>query len=254
MFLKMDSFFLEPGEQATIWLYNGTFLKSENVISRDRMQDVSILSPDGRQRQSEDQWREKGNVTLLNFETGKSGTYIAGVSTRPRIIELSAKDFNDYLRHDGVLDILDLRKKKGQLDQEASERYSKHVKAILQVGDQKTDDYHIALGYPIEFIPVSNPYGMQKGQTLQVRLLLRNKPLANQLVYAGYNPEEHSHTHDEDHSHDSEMKLETDKQGIVNLTLAENGHWYLRTIYMEETDTADTDYESNWATLTFEIR
>ena len=91
MFLKMDSFFLEPGEQATIWLYNGTFLKSENVISRDRMQDVSILSPDGRQRQSEDQWREKGNVTILNFETGKSGTYIAGVSTRPRIIELSAR-------------------------------------------------------------------------------------------------------------------------------------------------------------------
>jgi len=33
------------------------------------------------------------------------------------------------------------------------------------------------------------------------------------------------------------------------------GRWYVRTIHMvETTDEADVDYESNWATLTFQVR
>ena len=37
MYLKPDPFFLQPNTKATIYLYNGTFEKSENVIARNRM-------------------------------------------------------------------------------------------------------------------------------------------------------------------------------------------------------------------------
>ncbi|MCB0643075.1 MAG: DUF4198 domain-containing protein, partial [Phaeodactylibacter sp.] len=106
MFLKMNSFFLQPDQAATINLYNGTFEKSENVITRDRMQDVSLLGHGSRAQLSADHWTEEGPITVLNFQTGAAGTWVAGVSTRPNDIELSAKDFNEYLEHDGVLDML----------------------------------------------------------------------------------------------------------------------------------------------------
>ena len=48
MFLKPDEYFLEPNAPAIIRLYNGTFERSENAISRDRMLDASLVGPDGR--------------------------------------------------------------------------------------------------------------------------------------------------------------------------------------------------------------
>src|SRR5574341_667466 len=142
MFLKLESFFLKPQTPATISLFNGTFEKSENAISRDRMLDVSIAGP-GNERVHPDtsQWREFGGITRLDFRTGSEGTYVAGLSTKPRIIELAAKDFNEYLAHDGVLDVLASRKEKGMLDKDACELYSKHVKAIFQVGQQRSEGF-----------------------------------------------------------------------------------------------------------------
>ncbi|MDV7402696.1 DUF4198 domain-containing protein, partial [Arthrospira platensis SPKY1] len=110
---------------------------------------------------------------------------VAGVSTAPRIIELSAEDFNDYLAHDGVLDMLEWRTQQNALDQDAVEQYAKHVKALFQVGDQLSADWQTALGYPLEFVPLQNPYDLHPGHSLELQLLWKGQPLANQLVYVG---------------------------------------------------------------------
>jgi hypothetical protein len=75
MFLKLESFFLKPQTPAAISLFNGTFEKSENAISRDRMLDVCIAGP-GSERVHPDtsQWRESGGITRLDFKTGGEGT------------------------------------------------------------------------------------------------------------------------------------------------------------------------------------
>ena len=52
--------------------------------------------------------------------------------------ELTAEEFNDYLEHDGVTDVLERRRSQGQLTSDARERYSKHVKAIVQVGEPRS--------------------------------------------------------------------------------------------------------------------
>jgi hypothetical protein len=110
MFLKLSTYFLAPNSEATVALINGTFAQSEDVITRDRMLDVSIVNGEGAvQHPDPSQWRDDGKQALLDFTTGGAGTYLVGVSTAPRMIELSAKDFNDYLRHDGVLDALTAR-------------------------------------------------------------------------------------------------------------------------------------------------
>ena len=253
MYLKFDTFFLKPNRDVQVHLYNGTFEKSENSIDRDRMLDVSIVSPNGRAAQADTQWSDAGNATVMKFTTGATGTYVAGVSTKARIIELSAEDFNGYLEHDGILDVLERRKSQGILDKDAREKYAKHVKAIFQVGGSRTGHYSTVLGYPIEFVPEVNPYDLTTGGTLPVRLLLNGNPLADQLVYAGHASPGHSHHDGSEHSHGGETQLRTDQNGMVKVRMEEAGHWYLRTIHMVEKD-GDLDYVSNWATLTFELK
>lgn len=200
LYIRMDSYFLKPNQKATLNLYNGTFEKSENLITRDRMLDASLVFNGNRYPIDPSQWTDKDStITQFIFDPIEVGTYVAGVSTKARNIKLTAEKFNDYLKHDGVLDMIEQRKNENSLDQDAVESYEKHVKAIFQVGDERTDDWKTVLGYPIEFIPQENPYEKYAGETLKVQLLLDGKPLANQLVYADHIHVSHDHDHDHDH-------------------------------------------------------
>ncbi len=268
MYLKMDTYFLQPHSAAAIKLFNGTFDRSENTIDRSRMTDVSLVGHGQRLHVDTNQWQEENMLTVLNFTTGESGTWVAGVSTRPQNIELSAADFNSYLEHDGVWDMLKWRQDNHTLDQDAVEKYSKHVKTIFQVGEQLTQDWQTVLGYPIEFVPLSNPYDLHPGHGLEVQLLWQGAPLANQIVYIGSKGSsgDHDHQHTDeaisDHSHDNETSdhqhdeltpIRTNAEGKLIVNLTHQGVWYLRTIYMTHSEETGLTHESNWATLTFEV-
>ncbi|WP_397445842.1 DUF4198 domain-containing protein [Polaribacter sp. R77954] len=271
MYLKIDTFFLEPHTQSTINLFNGTFDKSENVITRDRMLDASLVGNGKRIKIEDKQWSEKDSITILNFTTENEGTWVAGVSTKPRNFAMTAQKFNDYLEHDGIKDVLSARKENNTIKDDAVEKYSKHVKAIFQVGEERSEDWKTVLGYPIEFVPLQNPYKKYTGDTLQLQLLRKGKPLANQLVYADFKATEKGHSHnnissethshnetthshdDENHTHTTGQELRTNQEGIVSVKLKNDGIWYVRTIHLVNSEEEGLTHESNWATLTFEV-
>jgi len=253
MFLRLDSFFLEPDSEATVSLLNGTFVNSENAITRDRMIDVSIVGPDTEVVHPDPaQWRDEDNTAKLDFNTGEAGTYTIGVSTAPNMIELTAEEFNDYLLHDGVLDILELRKNEKDLDEPARERYAKHVKAIVQVGEEHSYGYDARLGHPVELVPLQNPYDLRASDTLQVLFLKDGEPMAGQIIYASYVGFERKAF--QPNNQREAVQTTTDINGVARIRLDEPGHWYVRLIHMVKVDEPDADYVSNWATLTFEVR
>jgi hypothetical protein len=262
LYLKLDSFFLDPNTNSVLQLYNGTFDRSENVIDRDRMIDVSIVRAGERLQANELDWFEKDSITYLNIKTEAEGTYVAGVSTKPRVLSMSADDFNDYLEHDGVLDVLESRRQSQKLNDSATEQYSKHVKTLFQVGKQRSLDYKVQLGYPIEFVALNNPYELKPGDQFSAQLFFQGKPLVDQLVYLGYQPQTVTHTHDGSththaddsaHEHSELIQLRTDENGIVMAELDQSGVWYLRTIHLVESKQDDLTHESNWATLSFAL-
>ena len=183
LFLKADNYFLDENSAAEIYLYNGTFDKSENAITRDRIIQPVILGPEYRFVPTTGDFYDKDHITYLKFKSGKTGTYVAGISTLPRAIELNGEEFTDYLEHEGLAGIIAERENKGISDQGAREKYSKHVKAILQVGDTRTDSYATQLGYPIEFIPLVNPFALKVGDEASFQLSYMGKPLINQTVH-----------------------------------------------------------------------
>jgi len=272
MFLKMDNYFLEPNTETTIKLYNGTYEVSENVIDRNRMLDVSLVGNGQRISVDSTQWYQKDNITVLKFRSGNEGTWVAGVSTKPRNIKLAAKDFNSYLEHEGAPDMLTWRTENNALEDDAVERYSKHVKTIFQVGNALSLDWKAVLGYPLEFVPLENPYDIHTGHSLNVQLLFGGKPLANQLVYVGNEAmtngkagQEHSHaddgghTHEHtiseeiDHQHTDSNQFRTDENGIIQIAITATGVWHVKAINLVPSHEEGLTHDSNWDTLTFAV-
>jgi uncharacterized GH25 family protein len=246
LFLKFETYFLKPNARAEVRLLNGEFNKSENSITRDRMRDVSIVSPAETTHPPESDWRDEGNFTVLKFRTGQPGTYVIGTSTRPRELTMKAAEFNRYLQLEGVIDTFLERRKNGKLQQSATERYSKHVKALFQVGDERTEAFKTALDYPVEIIPQQNPYQLKTGDSLDVRCLREGHPIHHQYVLYGWQAAGQKTF--------TLRKTRTDPNGVARIPLTNAGRWYIKFIHMAEVNEATVSYESNWATLTFEMR
>jgi hypothetical protein len=246
LFLKSDTYFLKQGEPAQLFLYNGTFDGSENAITTDRITGARIVGPNYKFLPEDSDYYIKEKVTYLKFTPGEPGTYLAGISTLPRMIDLGPADFKEYLEHEGLEAMIAERKEKGLEDQAVREKYSKHVKSVLQVEGKKTGHFSEVLGYPIEFVPVKNPYKLKVGDQATFKLLLAGKPLANQGVHV-------SSRNDGVNPFAKEIPMKTDKDGVVAFEITETGHWYVATIHMIESSEEKVDYESNWATITFEV-
>lgn len=247
MFLRPATQFAAEQSTVLVRLLNGTFSKSENSITRDRLADVAVVSPSGRARLDTALWSVAGDTSTFTLKTGAAGTYVLGTSTRPRILGLPPKDFNLYLADDGMPDELAARKKDGTINQPSRERYHKHVKALVQVGARPDSGYKTVLGYPAEIVPLQNPYALTPGATLEVRVLVEGKPVANQFIqYGGRTPTE---------ARVEQRNTRSNAQGIARIPLDRSGTYYVKFIDMQRlTGDADANYESKWATLTFAVR
>lgn len=247
LFLRLDSFFVEPGTQARIRVLNGTFSKSENSVTRVRLRDLSVVSPDGTSHPDTTTWSARGDTSIFTVATGRAGTYVVGASLLPSQITLKAKDFNTYLASDGIPDVLAARRRSGQLEKDATEKYAKHVKALIQVGAERTPGFDTVLGYPAELVPLNNPYGSRPGGWLRVRAIVDGKPVPNQLIVSGGRPPRGGRL--------PVRSVRTDSEGVARIRISERGQWYVKFIHMAPVSgDAALDYESKWATLTFQVR
>lgn len=247
MFLKPTAFHLEPGAKTVVALFNGTIDKSENPITRDRMKAVSVMTGGKAASPDTSQWRDDKVTSYLDLKIEAPGAYVVGVSTAPKIIELSADNFEAYLRHDGIEDTLKAREAEKGPRTSVRERYSKHVKTILQVGDAQTDDHARPLGFPAEILLQRSPAAVKVGDTLGFKALIKGQPMTGQLVYASFEGFQ---------GQDGQaraVKLRTDANGAGSFKVSQPGRWYITLINMQKA-TGEATYESNWATLTFEVR
>lgn len=249
LFLKPDAFFVAPNATLHLTALNGTFTTSEGTVTVDRLLDLAIVGPAGRTRGDTATWSAPGKASKWHAQVGAAGTYVLGASLRPRLITLKGSQFNAYLKDDGLPDVLAARKANGELAAPATERYAKHVKALVQAGDARTPSYATVLGYPAELVPVENPYEVARGARVwHVKALVDGKPVPDQVVLAGGRRPSGERI--------AAQAVRTDAQGIATISLTP-GVWYVKFIRMVRVPAApkdSVDYESKWATLTFAVK
>ncbi len=246
MFLRADRYVVAPNSEVLIRLLNGTFLESENSIVRARVRDASASGVRARIPVDMDTWTENGDTTTFRVRVGAAGTYAVGVSTTPSVLAQSAADFNTYLKDDGIPDVLADRGKRKELEKPARERYHKHVKVLLQVGDSLGRGYGTVFGYPAEIVPLENPYALRSGTTLRVRAMVNGKPVPSQyILYGGRNA---------NGTNIPERSTRSLADGTARIPLGAPGEWYIKFIHMTRVANDSVDYESRWATLTFAVK
>jgi hypothetical protein len=250
LFLRPDSYFLKPNSTETLKVVNGTFDQSLAVFARSRMRDVSIVG-DGRLSQPPaSDWHDANAASYLKFTTGAAGTYVAGVSSKSAVRAQSADDFRAFLKTYGALDGLDAFERGPKLDT-VRLRSSKHVKAVVQVGDKASADFARPLGHPVEIVFSNNPYQIKLGEELRFRVLHQGQPVQNHRVYAG-----HAGFNEDDNAprriHTQELR--TDSQGMASFKVGKKVPWYLALIHVVPINDGEADYEATWATHSFDVR
>jgi len=233
----------EPDQQLRILAHSGMdFPKSEHAPDPAKFARRLIINPDGKEAALEPAGTE-GLSGLLAFRPQKSGVYVVAVETTPKLITLDADKFNSYLVSDGLPHIYLLRAKEKTLDQPGRERYSKSPKALLRVGKEAAGDASKAVGLPLEIVPLKDPFTLKPGDTLPVRVLFQNKPLADaNLGWA--------------HPDEGEMPrgtVRTDGKGEALIPIGKTGLMTIRLTHMTRPKAKDYEWESFWTTLTWMV-
>jgi hypothetical protein len=87
---------------------------------------------------------------------------------------------------------------------------------------------------------------LKAGDTLAALCVRDGQPLVNQ--YALYGAQSRGQTRF------TTLKTHTNKDGVARIPLSGAGRWYVKFIHMTQVNEPPVNYESRWATLTFELR
>ncbi len=242
LWLVPQTFKANPGNRVIVFANTGMdFPNSLSAVTPERIDQFKLAGKSTNENIADLKVQDNSLVAEYTFE--KPGTYVFGMALKPREIKLTAEEFNEYLLHDGLTDIYELRKNEGILDKSAVEHYSKYPKTIIQVGKKMDQIPTKPLGFPIEIIPKVNPYALKLGDNLEVKVLFRGKPLSEAEIAWSYpgKGEEFAGT------------KRTDSRGNVLIPLSKAGPYVIRLTHMEWVKKSTHEWESYWTSLTFEV-
>lgn len=170
------------------------------------------------------------------------GLLVVGYRSNPSAIEQTAEKFNQYLKEEGLEAVAALRARRGQAGP-GREIFSRCAKSLVLSGPASQRQGDRPLGFTLELVAERNPFMMEIGQELPVRLTYENRALAGALVVA-INRSQPS----------EKLTARSDKDGRVRFRLPRAGMWLIKAVHMVEAPAgADAEWVSYWASLTFEM-
>ncbi len=164
--------------------------------------------------------------------------------------ELPADAFEAYLREKGLDSVAKLRAERGERGRAGREVYSRCAKALVWAGDpsarhpaEGAPPSDRALGLPLEIVAEGNPCGLRAGDWLGIRLLHHGSPLPGATIVALGQADP-----------TRPIASVTDAEGRTRFRLTVPGAWMITSVHMIEAPRdAQADWESYWASLTFEV-
>ena len=185
------------------------------------------------------EFRREGESLATDLTLPSAGAYLGTMTIAARTIDMKGPEFTDYLKEEGLVQIIAARQASGDADKSAKERYARYAKIAVRNGSGNAAHLTRAAGLKAEFVPASDPTVVQVGQSLTVQLLAEGKSVANAEVTAASSLEGHA------------VKGRTDADGRVTLKIDREGAWLIKTVHMAKSTQPDVDWESFWVTLVF---
>lgn len=170
------------------------------------------------------------------------GLLVVGYRSHPSTVEQSPEKFAQYVKEEGLEAIAALHRPRGDVGS-VRELFSRCAKSLLLSGPATAGEGDRSLGFTLELVAEQNPYTLATGQELPVRVTYRNQALAGALVVAINRDRP-----------DDRVSARSDAAGRVRFRLPHRGMWMIKAVHMAPAQPgAQADWESFWASLTFEL-
>lgn len=180
----------------------------------------------------------------LQFKTELADAAVATfwVKLPARSIELKPEEVKEYLDEVDAPDAL--RKEWAEMkEQRWRESYTKHPKTFARVGEPSADlSWAEPAGMFLEIVPEKDPTALKAGDDLPVRVLKDGKPFAGFSLNAVSAGQAKGETR------------KTDSDGRVTFRVGTAGRWLLRGTDIRKSNQPETDWESDFTTLTLEVK
>lgn len=175
--LQPQQFHFNRGEQANIRFRVGDHFEGENWSgNRSRIQQLTLHYGDTKDDLSAQLSTQSGDS--MQFSIFEEGTVLVSFQSTNSFIELEPEKFKAYLEEDGLQAALDFRYKHNETDSVGREYYQRSVKTLLQYGTVATQTYRAPTHLPLDLIPLVHPYQLGSGDTMRLRILFQNQPVA----------------------------------------------------------------------------
>ncbi|WP_238803850.1 DUF4198 domain-containing protein [Emticicia aquatica] len=236
--LEPQKFLLSIGEKINFRVFVGENFTGEEVdFSKFEVAKFSIYSSKG-EESIKGKLTEQNLSDFLKFDA--EGNHLIAFNNTNKHIELEADKFNEYLKDDGLDNVLLFRKTNKQLKKRGTEEYQRCVKTLLQVENVHDETYRINTGMKLEIIPEQNPYLSDKSLTFKV--LFDNKPLKNALVVVWQKGIEKS----------NKRNFRSDADGKITFVFEPKGIWMVSAVNMvPHSNPKEADWQSYWGSYTF---
>lgn len=242
--LQPNKFVLSKGDTLIIHLYVGDKLNKE--IERELQKDMTLkfeILTNNKSFNLLDEFPDK-MFPVVKRKVDFEGLALVVMERNYAYINLNRKEFLEYLSHEELSEAKELMKELPARELER-EKYTRYIKSLIVAGsDLDSDIYKKVLGQKLEIILINNPYKLKPGDSIEAQVLFEGKPLVNKTV-TGYNIYGDQFF---------EYKAKTDRDGKVKFKVIHSGLWLIRLVHLLPcTDCKDADWESFWASFSFEI-
>ena len=188
--------------------------------------------------------RARTEPPFARIRLERPGGHLVVLDRPPIEIALPPDRFTHYLEHEGLGRILAERRRRGESQRPGRERYTRHLKAFVQVGPAPDGVGCRVAGQELEIVPGLDPASLRAGDRLPITLRLRGRPLARHRVEAMI--QEGGRVR---HQHRT-----TGPDGRATVRLDREGTWLLRTVAMSRCEgCSDIEWRSRWTAFTFTV-
>jgi len=233
---------IEPGTPVVLELTSGmAFSANETAIRPERVARAALRL--GGETSDLKERRSTAKSLQFTAQPGKRGVAVGWVELAPKSIDLKPDEVKEYLDEIGASGSVRHAWAEMSVPRRWRELYTKHAKTYLRVGRPKVDrSWGEPVGMSLEIVPERDPTSVRPGEELAVRVLRRGKPLAAFSVGLVHEGETGG------------VLKTTDGQGRATFAILKAGRWLLRGTDLRRSAKPEADWESDFTTLTFEVR
>jgi len=240
--IQPNKFIFKRGETVNVRFRVGEQFKGSNWTGdKDKVNSLHLYFDDVIDKKLDDNLGDnKGDSLQLSMLD--EGTVMITLNTKNSFIDLGPKEFNDYLREDGLTGALEYRQKNGDTLKHGLENFQRSVKTIFQVGSKTTDAYKRKTDLPLDIIPAEHPYTVSKDGHFKVKIFFKGEKLKKAKVKVWHKLENKV----------SQVEYTTNEDGEIKFFLSPEGQWMVSCVKMVRLQNdLQAEWQSYWGSLTW---